>query len=116
MKISRRALLAGLGAAPAILRAQGRPARPKLAAVCTAYYKFSHAQHIVDRFLEGYGWNGTHHHPAMDLVSLYVNQKPKGDLTPDRARRFPQMKVCPTIADALTLGGSKLSVDGVVLV
>ena len=30
--------------------------RPKIAAVVTIYHKYSHAQHIVDRFLEGYGW------------------------------------------------------------
>ena len=52
----------------------------------------------------------------MDLVSIYVDQHPKDDLTPDRAKRFPQMKVYPTIAEALTQGGSKLAVDGVVLV
>jgi len=52
----------------------------------------------------------------MDLVSLYVDQHPKGDLTPDRAKRFPGMKVYNTIAEALTQGGSKLAVDGVVLV
>src|SRR5687768_16917976 len=64
MDISRRALLVGIGAAPfapLVLRAQRRTARPKLAAICTTYFKYSHAQHIVDRFLEGYGWNGTHH-------------------------------------------------------
>ncbi len=52
----------------------------------------------------------------MDLVSIYVDQHPKDDLTPDRAQRFPQMKVYQTIAEALTQGGSKLAVDGVVLV
>ena len=31
------------------------PARPKLAGVVTTYFKYSHAQHIVDRFLEGWG-------------------------------------------------------------
>lgn len=90
--------------------------RPKLAAVVTVYRKYSHGQHIVDRFLEGYGWNGKHHHPAMDLVSLYVDQHPAGDLTPDRAARFPAMKVYPAIADALTRGTGRLAVDGVVLV
>jgi hypothetical protein len=90
--------------------------RPKLAAVCTVYRKYSHTQHIVDRFLEGYGWNGTHHHPAMDLVSLYVDQHPKDDLTPDRAARFPDTKVYTSITDALTRGTGKLAVDGVVLV
>lgn len=90
--------------------------RPKIAAVVTVYRKYSHAQHIVDRFLEGYGWNGTHHHPAMDLVSLYVDQVGADDLSRDRASRFPAMKIYPTIAETLTLGGPKLAVDGVVLV
>jgi hypothetical protein len=76
----------------------------------------SHAQHIVDRFLDGYGWNGTHHHPPMDLVSLYVDQIGKDDLSRERAARHPEMKMYPTIAEALTLGGTKLAVDGVVLV
>jgi hypothetical protein len=92
------------------------PARPKLAAVTTSYFKYSHTQHIVDRFLDGYGWNGTYHHPPMDLVSLYVDQHPKNDLSRERAARHPAMKLCPTVAEALTLGGSKLAVDGVVLV
>src|SRR5919107_1246421 len=84
MKISRRALLLGMAAAPVVLRGQQRPARPKLAAITTIYFKYSHAQHIVDRFLEGYGWNGTHHHPPMDLVSLYVDQIGNRDLSQDR--------------------------------
>ncbi len=91
-------------------------ARPKIAAVVTVYRQYSHAQHIVDRFLEGYGWNGEHHHPAMDLVSLYVDQVGADDLSRERAARFPAMKIYPTIAEALTPGSSKLAVDGVVLV
>jgi hypothetical protein len=88
----------------------------KLAAVTTVYRKYSHTQHIVDRFLEGYGWDGKHHHPPMDLVSLYVDQVPPDDLSRDRERRFPGMKIYPTIGEALTLGTSKLAVDGVVIV
>ena len=88
----------------------------KLAGIVTVYRKYSHAQHIIDRFLEGYGWNGTHHHPPMDLVSLYVDETPPEDLSRDRARRFPSMKIYPTIAETLTLGGNKLAVDGVVIV
>jgi len=91
--------------------------RPKIAAVTTTYFKHSHAQHIVDRFLDGYGWNGAHHYPAMDLVSLFVDQAGDDrDLSKERAARHPSMKIYPTIAEALTLGGSKLAVDGVVLV
>src|SRR5882757_7470488 len=90
--------------------------RPKLAAIVTTYYKMSHAQHIVDRLLDGYGWNGKHHYPPMDLVSLYVDQVGRNDLSRERAARHPAMKIYPTIAEALTLGAGKLAVDGVVVV
>jgi len=90
--------------------------RPKLAAVVTTYFKYSHAQHIVDRFLYGYGWHGAHHHPPMDLVALYVDQVKEGDLSRSRAQQFPSMRIYPSIAAALTLGGSQLAVDGVVVV
>jgi len=90
--------------------------RPRIAAIATIYHKYSHAQHIVDRFLEGYGWNGRHHRPAMDLISLYVDQVRDDDLSRDRADRFPHMTIYPTIAEALTLGGSELAVDGVLLI
>src|SRR5665213_1018958 len=90
--------------------------RPRLAAVVTVYRKYSHAQHIVDRFLDGYGWNGAYHHPHMDLVSLYVDQVGPDDLSRERAARFPGMKIYPSIAEALTQGTSQLAVDGVVLV
>ena len=90
--------------------------RPKLAGIVTEYRKFSHGQHICDRFLEGYGWEGRHHKPEMDLVSLYVDQCPEGDLSQDRAERFPHMTLYPTVADALLCGTDTLAVDGVVLV
>jgi len=91
-------------------------ARLKVAAVTTSFFKYSHTQHIVDRLLDGYGWNGTHHHPEMDLVSLYVDQVGPNDLSRERAARHPAMKIYPTIAETLTLGGGKLAVDAVVLV
>ena len=109
--LSRREFLA---AAPYFAAAP--PARPKIAAVCTTYFKFSHSQHIADRFLIGYGWNGEHHRPPMDLVSIWVDQVGKDDLSRDRAVEFPAMKIYPSIANALTLGTGKLAVDGVLLI
>ena len=90
--------------------------RPKIAAIATIYHKYSHTQHIVDRFLEGYGWNSRHHCPPMDLVSLFVEQVKDNDLSQDRLERFPTMKGYPTIAEALTLGGEELAVDGVLII
>jgi hypothetical protein len=75
----------------------------------------SHAQHFIDRFLEGYGWHGAWHHPPMDLAALYVDQFPANDLARERSLRFG-VPIYPTIAAALTLGGSKLAVDGVLII
>jgi hypothetical protein len=44
-----------------------------------------------------------------------VDQKPEGDLSADRARRFG-LRVYPTIAEALRCGGSKLAVDAVLVI
>ena len=96
-------------------RGQGNR-RPRIAAVTTIYFKYSHTQEIIDRFLFGYGWDSKWHHPPMDLVGLYVDEVGKDDLSRGRAKLFPAMKIYPTIAETLTLGGSKLAVDGVVLI
>ena len=82
----------------------------------TIYHKYSHSQHIVDRFLEGYGWEGRHYRPDVDVVSLHVEQVGENDLSRERARRHPELKIYPTIAEALTRGGSQLAVDGVLLI
>jgi hypothetical protein len=52
----------------------------------------------------------------MDLVSIYIDQIRDDDVSKNRLQQFPTMKLYPTIAEALTLGGSKLAVDGVILV
>ncbi len=115
-RMSRRTLLAATPAATLAAEAAGTPRRPRIAAVVTEYRKYSHAQNIVDRFLEGYGWDGAHHRPAMDVVSLYVDQLRDSDLSRERAARFPGMRLYPTIAGALTQGGDQLAVDGVLLI
>jgi hypothetical protein len=127
--VSRRTFLSGLGAAAAFgstlgfrsatagtppSRIVGR--RPRIAALTTIFHKYSHSEHIIDRFLEGYGWEGRHHRPAMDVVSLYVEQVGDNDLSRERASRHPELRIYPTIAEALTCGGSDLAVDGVLLI
>ena len=91
-------------------------ARPKrVAIIATKVARYSHAQHFVDRFLEGYGWHGAHHRPPFELAGFYVDQFPEDDLARERAARHGQT-IQPTIAAALTLGGAKLAVDGVLLI
>ena len=89
--------------------------RKKIALLATEVRKYSHAQHFIDRFLEGYGWQGRHHRPPMELAGLYVDQFPDGDLTQDRVQRH-RVKLFPTIEETLTLGRSNLAVDGVVII
>ena len=118
MPYSRRTFLGAMATAlplgPRLFASEGR--RPRIAALTTIYHKYSHSQHIVDRFLEGYGWNGRQHHPEFDVVSLYVEQVKGNDLSRERVQRYPKMKLFPTIKDALTLGGPKLAVDAVLLI
>src|SRR5437870_4576274 len=89
--------------------------RKRAAILITEVRKHSHGQHFLDRFLEGYGWRGVHHHPEVDLVSIYVDQFPENDLSRDRSKRF-NVPIYPSIAEALTLGKSKLAVDGVIII
>ena len=89
--------------------------RKKLAIVTTVWRYLSHAQHMGDRFLVGYPLRGRWHRPAMDVVSLYVDQKPANDQSVERARSFG-FKIYPTISETLRCGGEKLAVDGVLLI
>ncbi len=91
-------------------------AQPKRIAILTTVYRYlSHAQHMGDRFLVGYPHEGEWHKPDMKVVSLYVDQKPEGDQSAERAREFG-FQVYPTIADALRCGGNRLAVDAVLLI
>ncbi len=113
--VSQTAAAVGLsaGSRPAVAAGSGK--RKRIALLATEVRKYSHAQHFIDRFLEGYGWQGKHHRPNVELASLYVEQLPAGDLSRDRARRH-RVKIYPTVEEALCLGGSKLAVDGVVII
>ena len=58
---------------------------------------------------------GAWHRPDMKVVSLYVDQKPEGDQSEERAKEFG-FTVYPTIAEALRCGGDKLAVDAVLII
>lgn len=87
----------------------------RIAVIATVYTYLSHAQHFADRFVVGYPYGGRWQRPNTPIVSLYVDQKPAGDQSVDRAREFG-FKVYPTIAEALRCGGDKLAVDAVLII
>lgn len=116
--MTRRAFLGLMGAAPLMLgHSATRPptAQKKIAIVATVWTHLSHAQHMGDRFLVGYPRHGRWHHPPLKVVSLYVDQRPEGDLSGARAAEHG-FAIYPTITQALRCGGSKLAVDGVVII
>ncbi|MCL6501472.1 MAG: hypothetical protein K6T86_02225 [Pirellulales bacterium] len=116
--LARRSVLRSGGAALAAgllpLRTWGHelPRRPKVAALVTTFYHRSHAHVILENFLLPYLFNGQRVDPGCDVVSLYVDQFHKEDLARDAARRF-HIRLCGTIAEALTLGSDALAVDAV---
>ena len=78
----------------------------KLAAIVLVFRRYSDAQRILDRLLDGYGWNCQYHRPQMDLVALYVDQIGADDLTRERESLHPLLKTYRTITEALTLDGA----------
>ncbi len=117
--LTRRTFLAGATAmaagalAPRVRAAQ--PARKKVAFLGTEVRLHSHAQHFLDRMTLGYAWGGGWQEPRVDVASVFIDQFPEGDLARGRVKRHG-LKLYPTIAEALTLGGEKLAVDGIVII
>src|SRR5258707_1182003 len=111
---TRRSFLATTAAALAArtVHAADAPApRKKLALIATEVRRHSHAQHFIDRHALGYNWGGQWLAPRCDLVALYVDQFPEGDLARIRSKKYG-IPIFSSIADAVTLGTGKLAVDG----
>lgn len=123
--ITRRSALGSLGAIGAGMAAvptasaadapRANAKRRRMAIVTTEWRYMSHAWHMGERFLVGYPSNGRWHRPPLDVVSVYVDQTPKNDLSRKRAAEFG-FKIHPTIAEALRCGGDTLAVDAVLII
>jgi hypothetical protein len=87
----------------------------RVAVISTIYQYLKHTQHFIDRLLVGYPYGGGWIRPDVKVVSLYVDQRPMGDQSLDRAREFG-FDVYPTIAEALRCGGDEIAVDGVLII
>jgi len=122
------AALAATGAGPLLAQDAPRalpPKRPtpptkKLALVTTAYHYLSHAYHLAGRFLYGYLREGKMHYPDWGLAGMFVEQRtrkegPTRDLSAEVSKAHG-VPVFDSVAEALTLGGDTLAVDGVLLV
>ncbi len=86
----------------------------RVAAILTCFRHRSHANVILENFLEPYLFCGQRIDPRKEfrIVSMYVDQFPKLDMARGVARDYG-IKIFPTIAQALKVGGRKLAVDAV---
>lgn len=89
--------------------------RPKVAAILNVYFPNSHADVFMGRLLFGYRLNGKTHLPRVDVASMYVDQFPINDMAREQAQEFG-VKIFPSVAEALRMGGSSLAVDGVAII
>ena len=93
---------------------QGAPAPKRIAAIITEYRPNSHADVVVGKYLEGYNQDDQPPYPRSKIVSMFTEQVPKADMSRERAKKY-HVPIFRTVADALTMGGDKLAVDGVLL-
>jgi hypothetical protein len=107
-----------LGARPAVgadRAASSANQGPKVAAIVTTYFHNSHADVIVSRLLQTMTLDDKGEHSSLRLASLYIDQPADSSvgLGIARAHHIPIYK---TPAEALTLGGKSLAVDGILLI
>src|SRR5258707_3880107 len=112
-KITRRDWLAG--ATATALWGGLQPAKPKsVTAVLTAYEKGLHADVLIGKILEGWTQDGGDG-PALTLASMYVEQFTANDLARPLAKKY-NVPLFDTIEKAVTVGGDRIPVDGVISV
>jgi hypothetical protein len=119
MHINRRkfAYVTGMGLALSQFKdAQSAPfQRKRIAFLGTEVRQHSHAQHFLDRHAMGYTFGGRWQEPRFDIASVFIDQFPESDLGKQRITKY-KLASFPTVEEALTLGTSKLAVDGVVII
>src|SRR5690242_3145844 len=89
--------------------------RKKIAAIITEYRPLSHADVIVGKFVRGFPTDEGVLVPRVDVASLYVDQFAENDLSRGLSEEFG-IPIYPSIVKALTVGGTELAVDGVLLI
>ena len=77
--------------------------KKRIVALTTAWFKYSHADDIITKFIEGYEILGRLHQPHAKVVGLYVEQFPETDISRGMAARY-HIPLFKTPAEALTLG------------
>ena len=112
--MTRRTFLAS--SSTALLSAAAPDGPPKrIAAVLTEYWLGSHADVVIGKYLEGYNQDDKPPYPRSKIVAMFTEHVPKNDMSRPMAKKYG-VPIFRTVQEALTLGGDKLVVDGVILI
>ena len=114
--ITGMAGLAALAGFVPVLPGQQAPSKPRVA-VLASYWGAtrSHADWIVTKLIDGYWWHGAYNPSRIEVASIYLHQHDTSQLG-QKVAKAKGIPVYQTVAEALTLGGNELAVDGVVIV
>lgn len=88
---------------------------PRVAGITTVYRENSHADVIIGRLIQTETLDDKGRQPNMQLASLYADQVPSHDWSRPLSQRYG-FPVFDSPQGALTVGGDRLAVDGVLLV
>jgi hypothetical protein len=103
----------GSGFAKLAVTDAAQPTKPKLvAAILTAYERGLHADVLIGKILEGWKQDGGAG-PALKLASMYVEQFTENDMARAMAKKY-DVPLFDTIEKAVTVGGNRIPVDGVI--
>jgi hypothetical protein len=90
-----------------------------VAGLSSVYHHNSHSDVIISRTMQTYTLDDKGEWPSVVLKSLFIDQpdglEKRADIGKEMAKKA-QVRLSPTIADALTLGTGKLAVEGVLLI
>lgn len=89
--------------------------KKRVAAIITEYRFNSHADRIIGKMLDGIYLDGREYTSTLEIASGYVDQFPENDMSREKSKEhgFP---IYDTIEAALKCGGSKLAVDGILII
>ena len=112
--MNRRTFLASSSIA---LLSSAAPAAPpkRIAAILTEYWLGSHADVVIGKYLEGYNQDDQPPYPRSKIVAMFTEHVPANDMSRPMAKKYG-VPIFRTVDEALTPGGDKLAVDGVILI
>lgn len=100
----------------ALLPTTTEAAKPiRVAVIFTAFTYRTHTHVLLENFLHPYLFRGKLVQPDVQIVSMWGDQFPEGDMSHAAAKEYG-IYLAPTIREAMTFGSKEMMVDAVLLI